>query len=96
MAFSQDHERICAIEWLVQHLAIAHCLKSSDPVAEAHRVAAEGEEYGDLLYAHASQGGNTDHAITALSIGRAITTLLEHLASDVQTVIDQRNIRSSG
>ena len=96
MAFSQDHERICAIEWLVQRLAVDHCMRSADPLAEAQKIVDEGQAYGDLMYTHASRSGNVDHSVTALSIAGAVATLVEHLPMDVQTTLDHRAAHSSG
>lgn len=90
VGFSQDHERIVAIEWLVQRLAVEHCLMKPDAVAEAHKIISEGKSYSLAMTRLASQDGNPDHLMTSISIGAAITMLLEHLPSDVQSTLDYR------
>lgn len=47
--FSEEHVRLVAIEWLVQHLAVEHSLRTSNPAAAAQKIVADAEAYGQTI-----------------------------------------------
>lgn len=87
MAFPEGHDRLCAIEWLVQRLAVEHCLRAPNPVATAENLKADGEEYGMNLFTQATNNGGTEQGMIGLEISTAIAMLVEHLPDDVREAL---------
>ncbi len=81
VGFPEGHERLCALEWLLQRMATHHCLKQPDPKAAAAELFNAGDEYGMAMIGAAS--GNIDHVMTAVSISASIKMLLEPIVEDV-------------
>lgn len=83
--FPEGHERLVALEWLVQRLAVEHCLARDSPLDEAGHIVKAADDYGMLMIEHASKSsGNSDNLLTAISIASALKELVEHLAADVR------------
>ncbi|MFD1985895.1 hypothetical protein ACFSOZ_25955 [Mesorhizobium newzealandense] len=87
VGFPDGHERLCAIEWLVQRLAVEHCLRTPNPAAAADRLKAEGEEYGMLVMTSAINTGVAEQGVTGVEISAALATLLEHIPDDVRAAL---------
>ncbi|MEP0323017.1 hypothetical protein [Bauldia litoralis] len=83
--FSEEHERLVAIEWLVQRLAVEHCLSVRDPIAAAHQIVADAEAYGQEVIEVAAQGEGQLH--TAVGISASLSVLVEGLPADVADAI---------
>lgn len=81
MSFPDGHDRLCAIEWLVQRLAVEHCLRTPDPIV-AHLKAA-GEDYGTLVFTSAVKAG-TAEGMTGLDISTALALLVQNIPDDVR------------
>ncbi|MGY2991825.1 hypothetical protein [Mesorhizobium sp. URHB0026] len=82
--FPEGHDRLCAIEWLVQRLAVEHCLRTPDPVAAAEKLKADAEEYGMLVMTSSINTGVTDQGVTGVEISAALSMLVEHIPDDVR------------
>nr|WP_298094793.1 hypothetical protein [uncultured Shinella sp.] len=91
MTFSRDHERICAIEWLVRRLAVEHCLKGTDPIVAAQQVVNDAQAFGEQLYASVSNGEQADEPATSIGIASAVSALVDRLVVDVEAARDLRD-----
>ncbi|MFB9984696.1 hypothetical protein ACFSQQ_35075 [Mesorhizobium kowhaii] len=85
--FPEGHDRLCAIEWLVQRLAVEHCLRTANPFAAAEKLKAAGDEYGMLIMTSAINTGIAEQGLTGVEISAAIATLVEHIPDDVREAL---------
>ena len=86
MSFPDGHDRLCAIEWLVQRLAVEHCLRTPDPIVAAEHLKAAGEDYGTLVFTSAVKAG-TAEGMTGLDISTALALLVRNIPDDVSAAL---------
>jgi hypothetical protein len=86
MSFPDGHDRLCAIEWLVQRLAVEHCLRTPDPIVAAEHLKAAGEDYGTLVFTRAVKAG-TAEGMTGLDISTALALLVQNIPDDVRAAL---------
>jgi len=90
VGFPESHDRLVALEWLVQRLAVEHCLATSNPIGEANRIVADSQAYTDAMVKMATRdqkGGLSDQLQTAFEIAVSMRMLVEHLPADVTDAI---------
>lgn len=80
--FEDWHFRATAIEWVLEQLFLAECLRSDDPLARAQELKRAATEYGDLLGKVARPHGE-DQFVNAINIGSNLDTLMDQLLTAV-------------
>ncbi|MCV9965426.1 hypothetical protein OIU34_26465 [Pararhizobium sp. BT-229] len=83
VGFPEGHDRICAVEWLVQRLAVEHCLNSANPLGTAALLASDASDYGMAMVGQAAKEGVEEYLDTAIHISASLSLLLENLPNDV-------------
>lgn len=84
MGFANEYERLCALEWMVQQVALMVCRQSADPNQAVSALYDAGEDQAIAYIRLSANPEHADLAATAQGVGNAVMTLVEGVRTSFQ------------